>query len=386
MDIKKLMIKALENLVDADLKDFNWYLWNGPVKDIEPIPRARLQGADRRDVVDYMVEKYSDEAGKITVQVLRNINQNHLAKTLESKLPGVLQSEPADRRNASMSVEDQPIQSDWKRPDITPSTQQFKSTILTKNIGHVYVPMDKSQRRRIALLITNIQFTHSSNRAGAKRDEENMECLLTALGYSVEKHTNLTGQQISATVENFAARSEHEDSDSTFVVLMSHGDIIQNKDVILGVNYHEVENPDDFFFVDEIFSHLNSENCPALIDKPKVILIQACRGKHPGAVVIESDAIVHIEKDFVCFKSCLPGISAYRNPVDGSFFIIYIVEVFCKWAHVDDIMELFRKVTLRMAEDPRFKHFEIRKGEFAKLLPCFDRTPFPKKLYLFPGL
>ncbi|XDV16709.1 hypothetical protein PO909_016300, partial [Leuciscus waleckii] len=65
-----------------------------------------------------------------------------------------------------------------------------------------------------------------------------MKCLLEALGYRVEKYRDLTGQEISARVEDFAARPEHEDSDSTFVVLMSHGDIIQNKED-KGVKYEE---------------------------------------------------------------------------------------------------------------------------------------------------
>ncbi len=62
------------------------------------------------------------------------------------------------------------------------------------------------------------------------------------------------------------------------MVIMSHGKIILNKDAILGVRYHERNNPNDVFFVEDIFSHLNSVNCPALINKPNVILLQACRG------------------------------------------------------------------------------------------------------------
>lgn len=47
----------------------------------------------------------------------------------------------------------------------------------------------------MALLITNIKFTNERmNRYGADKDEENMEKLLTGLGYEVLKHTNLTGK------------------------------------------------------------------------------------------------------------------------------------------------------------------------------------------------
>ncbi|XP_077054490.1 caspase b-like [Siphateles boraxobius] len=379
MDIKELMNDALENIVDADLKNFKWCLWNGLVPDIERIPQSKLEKADRTDVVDRMVEKYSDQAGNITVQALRKIKQNNLAKTLESKLQGVLQSEPVDGGNTSVCVVDSET---WKRPaSVTQSSQEFKSRILRENKSDVYIPKEKSQRKRLALLITNIRFKHLPYRQGAERDEENMEWLLTALGYSVEKCTDLTGQEIADRVKNFAARSEHQDSDSTFVVMMSHGTRIENKDAISGFNYIEGKYADEFFFVDGIFSHLNSQKCPALINKPKVILIQACRGTHPGAVDVPDSAVhtVHIEKDFFCFKSCLPEIGAWRNSSIGSYFIVYIMEVFCKKAHVDDIMELFRKVGLSMEKDTRL-------SAYGTLMPCIDRTPYTKKLYLFPGL
>ncbi|KAK9981742.1 hypothetical protein ABG768_001266 [Culter alburnus] len=325
------------------------------------------------------VHFYADSVG---VAALADNELNHRLLTWLSFHTDYINTEAQlpvqqETRNAPVSVEEQPIQSNWKRPfSITPSSQEFKNRILTEKRND-----DKSQRKHLALLITNIQFNNEvHNRYGAEEDEVNMEWLLTALGYRVEKQSNLSGQQIDAAVKNFATSPNHKDSDSTFVVLMSHGDIIQNKGAILGVSYHEHLNPKDYFFVDDIFTCLNSENCPALIDKPKVILIQACRGGNLGGVKIQSDAIVHIEKDFVSFKSCLPDIVAYRHILEGSYFICYILEVFCKWAHTDDIMELFRKVTSCMENDPRFKQSE------SKLMPCIDRTSLPKKFYLFPGL
>lgn len=48
---------------------------------------------------------------------------------------------------------------------------------------------------RVALLITNIQFTNDKcTRHGAEKDEENMEKLLKGLGYEVLKYTDLTGE------------------------------------------------------------------------------------------------------------------------------------------------------------------------------------------------
>ncbi len=84
MDItKRLMLDALEELVKEEFKKFIWHLCNSVAKDITPIPRGKLEEADRSDVVDCMVKHYSDDAGKIAVQALRNIRQNDLAKRLE---------------------------------------------------------------------------------------------------------------------------------------------------------------------------------------------------------------------------------------------------------------------------------------------------------------
>lgn len=73
-------------------------------------------------------------------------------------------------------------------------------------------------------------------------------------------------------MKHFAAEKEHETSDSTFIVLMSHG----HRDVICGTDSNEeVKN---VLHVDEIFTTFNNVNCRNLRDKPKVVIIQACRG------------------------------------------------------------------------------------------------------------
>jgi caspase 1 len=55
--------------------------------------------------------------------------------------------------------------------------------------------MDKSGRKRLALLINNVEFDDKNMlRRGAEKDEENVERLLRDLGYDVVKHRNLSGQ------------------------------------------------------------------------------------------------------------------------------------------------------------------------------------------------
>eukprot|EP00064_Thunnus_orientalis_P006122 superscaffoldBa00000622_g6137 len=63
--------------------------------------------------------------------------------------------------------------------------------------GVPYLVTEESIRSRVALLITNIEFTHLKNRYGAEKDEQNMENLLKELGYEVVKHRDLTGKVLS---------------------------------------------------------------------------------------------------------------------------------------------------------------------------------------------
>ncbi|XP_073781381.1 caspase a isoform X1 [Danio rerio] len=222
-------------------------------------------------------------------------------------------------------------------------------------------------------------------RSGSEKDEENMEKLLKELDYQVVKRPNLSAKEMDEAIRDFAQREEHKYSDSAFVVIMSHG----KRDAIMGVHYHRTNNPSDSFPVDNVYRRLNSENCPALRDKPKVILIQACRGGEHGRVwasdgepdepiEIEDDDFVHKEKDFISLMSCTPDTKSYRHVQNGTFYVQTLVDVFIKCAHEDHIEELFRKV-LRRFEHPNMI------GNF-KQMACKDRATLPKLFYLFPGL
>nr|QEJ65894.1 NLR family pyrin domain containing 3 [Danio rerio] len=84
--MNRLMTDMLEELVEAELKQFTRQLWMGVKPGVDPIPRGKLENKDRQDVVDCMVQHYSKDAGKIAVQALRSIKQNERADRLELNL------------------------------------------------------------------------------------------------------------------------------------------------------------------------------------------------------------------------------------------------------------------------------------------------------------
>ncbi|KAK2847304.1 hypothetical protein Q5P01_010303 [Channa striata] len=280
---------------------------------------------------------------------------------------------------------------------LIPTTEAFWRA--KENDKSIYPVTKNNIRSRVALLITNIKFTNEElNRSGAEKDEVNTEKLLTALGYEVVKHTNLTAEDIDKALVDFSKHPKLKETDSVVVVIMSHGKL----GLVLGVNWQQGGEKPDEFPVNNIYKHLGSQECPALLNKPKIIIIQACRGDEKGYVLISSDSAVvcdevpkpgptapagvdnldedslqcvHKEKDFIAFLSCTPDTVSYRRRDHGSFLIQFIVEVFNTFAHKDDIDELFRKVM------QRFEDFSLRKQ-----MPTKDRCTLPKRFYFFPGL
>uniref|UniRef100_A0A8C6UNE8 Caspase-8 n=1 Tax=Neogobius melanostomus TaxID=47308 RepID=A0A8C6UNE8_9GOBI len=148
------------------------------------------------------------------------------------------------------------------------------------------------------------------NRPGAEKDEKDMEKLLSTLGYEVKMENAL---------DEFSKHPKLKETDSVFVVISSHGKL----GAVLGVN-HKPDEPDELK-VDDIYDKLNAKNCPALVDKPKIFIIQACRGKETGSVLVEADDVAvreieedvlrytHKEKDFIALLSSTPRQSSSQH-------------------------------------------------------------------------
>ncbi|XP_062313800.1 NACHT, LRR and PYD domains-containing protein 12-like isoform X2 [Osmerus eperlanus] len=89
---KTHLLKTLEQLGEKELKTFKCYLQDKVLDGFDPIPKSRLEGPARTDTVDRMEETYTLEGAlKITVEILRKMDQNDLAE----RLMGVSGSEEA---------------------------------------------------------------------------------------------------------------------------------------------------------------------------------------------------------------------------------------------------------------------------------------------------
>nr|XP_019574517.1 PREDICTED: caspase-1-like isoform X1 [Rhinolophus sinicus] len=259
---------------------------------------------------------------------------------------------------------------------------------LCKNeAGRIYPIREKGDRTRLALIICNTQFDHLPRRNGSNHDIRGMKELLEDLDYCVQVEENLTASDMELVLKTFAARPEHRSSDSTFLVFMSHGLL----DRICGTLHSDDKS--DVLAYDTIFQIFNNRHCCHLKDKPKVIIIQACRGGNQGEVWVSDSPVAsadsatqypddlqddgvhktHVEKDFVAFCSSTPHNVSWRKE-NGSLFITELISYVKKYSWYCHLIEIFVMVQ-RSFEEPNVK----------AQMPTLERQTMTRYFYLFPG-
>uniref|UniRef100_A0A0N5AI38 CASPASE_P20 domain-containing protein n=1 Tax=Syphacia muris TaxID=451379 RepID=A0A0N5AI38_9BILA len=290
--------------------------------------------------------------------------------------------------------------------------------ITVKEFNEQEVYRNFSTPRGLALIINNRNFTQMAERVGTDIDEHNLKNLFTQLGYRISVVKDLTAKVVVASafffvvhflccqnreemlqaIQVFSKRSEHKLLDSCIVSVLTHGE------------HNEIFGIDDVpVSVHEFMSSLNALNCPALAHKPKIFILQACRGQRydPGIHVNEdaTDTFVgtcfglglkhnacaaalsqkHViillpsEADFLIAYATVPGYVSWRNSIRGSWFIQSLCEVFAKFSKQSDILEMMTLVNKRVAEV-----YESSRDAYKQVPECATRLR--KKFFFFPGL
>uniref|UniRef100_A0A667Y532 Caspase a n=1 Tax=Myripristis murdjan TaxID=586833 RepID=A0A667Y532_9TELE len=335
----------------------------------DSVLEERRARADQAECLIDMVRKKGNEASQKLI--------DHL-KTRDSKLHPVL-----------FPSADQEAVSSHPPVKLAGGSRSFSTHIqrTDKLVGQLETSDMVIIKTRVALLINVRNFVNKKwIREGSEKDDAAMVTLLTALGYRVRYcFRNETKKQtkildIDKAVKDFAQLPDLSQTDSVFVVIMSHG--------IMGAVYGsrgKAVNPnekDDLFPIDNIFEYLNAKNCPALRDKPKVIIIQACRGGDSLIFVIETNPGKCLSRSmklivvFLCQIHSTRNVS-WRDPDFGSPFIQYLVEVFNTFSHKDHLEKLFTQVMNRFKQGPT---------PTKRQMPVKDRCSLSTHFYLFPGL
>ncbi|CAM1311704.1 Uncharacterised protein g5780 [Pycnogonum litorale] len=269
------------------------------------------------------------------------------------------------------------------------------STLFFEESDQVY-KMNSNPRGQ-CLLINIVDFNNGptkhdlcDRRDGSDIDAERMEYLFKDLGFKVEHLRNLTGQEIEQKAMEFTQKPEHAEADAAVVCIMSHG---RHGDDILG-------SDGEYIKLVKIIELFNNCNCPSLKEKPKIFLIQACRGAATDFGVTRdlradsnptdydvnddtnADKMIKDEKlpswsDILVAFSSSPGFESYRHEIFGSWFMQTVYRVFAERACESHIAEMLTQVSNEVAN--RTTADGLKQGVQVKF------NTWRKNLYFNPG-
>ncbi|XP_061163376.1 caspase-3-like [Saccostrea echinata] len=266
----------------------------------------------------------------------------------------------------------------------------------------------KRERRGLVFIINNEQFlpgTNLSNRFGTKFDRDNLKNLFKGLHFEVIVKDNLTGKEIIDETKYVSLSDKIKDSDCFILIILTHGD----DQGVCGIDGVSVP-------VTTLTEMFEPNNCPDLNEKPKIFLIQACRGVKKEAVnpasssgkeesvgdggknslgqdsvdAVDSDKFaeanisatktVHSKADFLIAYSTPEGSLSWRKTNSGSWFMQAVVWIFKYEAHLKDLVEMLGKVNYLVSKG------KASDGGYHYVTVSNYHSSLRKKLYFFPGI
>uniref|UniRef100_UPI0037E84C09 caspase-6-like n=1 Tax=Semicossyphus pulcher TaxID=241346 RepID=UPI0037E84C09 len=244
--------------------------------------------------------------------------------------------------------------------------------------------MDK-KRRGLALIFNQERFNYDlrlKKRSGTYADRDNLERRLKELNFEVKIYDDNDTKDVSARIRE-AAEADHSDADCFLLVFMSHG-----KD-------DHVNTYDGEISIQEITAQFKGDKCRSLVGKPKIFILQACRGEEhddpvtpcalqsdstANEVVVDASAVHTLPAgaDFIMCYSVAEGYYSHREIVNGTWYIQELCELLQKYGDSLEFTDLLtmvnRKVSMRSYSD---------KGSIWKQVPCFA-SMLTKQLYFRP--
>ncbi|KAK7501452.1 hypothetical protein BaRGS_00007256 [Batillaria attramentaria] len=248
-------------------------------------------------------------------------------------------------------------------------------------------------RQGTAIIFNNKKFdprTGFGERKGTDKDAQNLYSLLTEMGFTtVLRNDCSTGDMIS-TLEK-VARDDHNDADCFVCAILSHGE----EGTVYGY--------DGSVAVERLVTPLKGNKCLSLAGKPKIFIIQACRGgkldegqdmevpdaigvgpMEPDAMEVEEPVIRRIpaEADFLMAYSVVSGFYAWRNMDEGSWFVQAVCKVLREnWKRMD-LLTMMTRVCRMVAFDFESCHKQAAMSG-KKQVPCIT-SMLTRDVYFSP--
>ncbi|XP_065260919.1 caspase-6 [Emys orbicularis] len=246
------------------------------------------------------------------------------------------------------------------------------------------------KRRGVALIFNHEQFYwHLTlpDRRGTLADRDNLKRSLTELGFEVRCFDDLKAEEVMRNIYEVST-DNHSDADCFVCVFLSHGED------------NHVYAYDAKIKVQTVTNMFKGDKCPSLVGKPKIFIIQACRGdQHDDPVIVHDAVDSSVDKsnvnetevdaaaiytlpagaDFLMCYSVAEGYYSHRETLNGTWYIQDLCEMIRKYGSSLEFTELLtlvnRKVSLRRVDMCRDMN-AIGK----KQIPCFA-SMLTKKLH-----
>ncbi|CAG2104448.1 unnamed protein product [Medioppia subpectinata] len=215
--------------------------------------------------------------------------------------------------------------------------------------------------------------TKCKDRDGTDKDVRNIITCFERLDFEVIVVNDGSLRDIRQTLFNIGTEN-HTNNDCVVVIILTHG------------NEHTLWARDTKYKAEILFPYLY---CSSLIGKPKIFIIQACRGNNVdsgsklktlgnGSSSVDKRPIVYkpvytipTNADLLIYQSTSPGHYSFRNADFGSYFIQTLVSVLNDYCYKSDhdLVTLFTIVNQRMAFDFESNSTDPR-ADKKKQIPC----------------
>ncbi|XP_053195981.1 caspase-6-like [Scomber japonicus] len=243
-----------------------------------------------------------------------------------------------------------------------------------------------NKRRGLALIFNQEHFYWMPRRFGTNADRHNLERRLKELNFDVKVYENYKKEKVWNKICE-ASEADHSDADCFLLIFLSHGE----QDHVFAF--------DDKISIPDITALFKGDKCKSLVGKPKIFVLQACRGdKHDdpvtpannddvdshlmtNQVVVDAHAIHTLPAgaDFIMCYSVAEGYYSHRETINGSWYIQDLCDVLKKFGSSLEFTELLtlvnRKVSMRSVGN-----CNDRSAIGKKQVPCFA-SMLTKKLY-----